>query len=305
MATCRADTAAGHSRAHWRRPLRLLCLTAALFLLLSAGTAPVRAQIAEAADTTALTRVAEPARGAERPERTSLPILVAAASDLRFAMDDIVSTFREKSGYRVRITYGSTGNFAYQIREGAPFHLFLAADERYVESLANDGLTLDAGTLYAIGRLALVVPRGTLASTTPTLGDVRSRLAASPNQRFAIANPGHAPYGERARDVLQHRGLWDALQPQLVLGENVSQAAQFALSGNTVGGLIAWSLALAPQIAAHADSALLPETWHSPLKQRMVLLRGAPAGAFALYDYLRGGAARNILKRYGFSLPAL
>lgn len=233
----------------------------------------------------------------------SPPILVAAASDLRFALDDIAATFREETGHRLRITYGSTGNFAYQIREGAPFHLFLAADERYIEDLARDGLTRDAGTLYAVGRLALVVPTGTFASATPTLAGIQQRLAAGPKQRFAIANPSHAPYGERARDVLQYKELWDELQPQLVLGENVSQAAQFALSGNTVGGLIAWSLALAPSIAARADSTLIPAAWHSPLNQRMVLLRDAPDGAAALYDYLRGASARAVLKRYGFSLP--
>ncbi|MEQ8514584.1 MAG: molybdate ABC transporter substrate-binding protein [Chromatocurvus sp.] len=264
------------SRAAWR-PLFL-----ALLLVLGAGSARAQTQAPE-----------------ESP-----PVRIAAASDLRFALDDIAATFEEESGYRLRITYGSTGNFAYQIREGAPFHLFLAADERYIDGLARDSLTQDAGARYAVGRVALVVPKGTFASAAPTLAEAQSRLAASPGLRFAIANPSHAPYGERARDVLQHQGLWDSLQSQLVLGENVSQAAQFALSGNTVGGLIAWSLALAPQIAARADSALIPAGWHSPLNQRMVLLRDAPPGAFALYDYLRGAPARAVLQRYGFALPS-
>ena len=243
------------------------------------------------------------ASGAQTSADTSRPVLVAAASDLRFALDELIGEFQATTGYNVRVTYGSTGNFTHQIREGAPFQLFLAADERYVASLAENGVTRDQGTLYAVGRLALVAPRGSLATSSPTLEQMLTRLRASPGKRFAIANPSHAPYGERAREALQHRGLWGELQPQLVLGENVSQAAQFALSGNTVGGLIAWSLALAPPIAARADTTLVPVDWHRPLKQRMVLLHGAGAGAVELYDYLQQAPARAILKRFGFTLP--
>lgn len=285
MATCRTDTAGSALSGCWNRYLRGTGLALLGVLGLCLALAPLTPQVS-----------------AQAPDQQ--PVRVAAASDLRFALDDIADGFQRESGYRLRITYGSTGNFAHQIRNGAPFHLFLAADERYVDALASDRLTRDAGTLYAIGRLALVVPRGSSLTPTPTLTEVHARLAASPGQRFAIANPAHAPYGERARDVLEHQGLWEALLPQLVLGENVSQAAQFALSGSTVGGLIAWSLALAPRIAARADSTLIPADWHRPLKQRMVLLRGATDGAHAFYDYLQEGEAREILRRYGFSLPA-
>lgn len=284
MATCRTDTAVGALYECWNRYLRATCVALSRVLVLC--LAPVWLY---------------PQASAQVPDQQ--PVRVAAASDLRFALEDIADVFQRESGYRLRITYGSTGNFAHQIRNGAPFHLFLAADERYVAALASDRLTRDAGTLYAIGRLALVVPRGSSRAPAPTLTDVYARLTASPGQRFAIANPAHAPYGERARDVLEHQGLWEALQPQLVLGENVSQAAQFALSGSTVGGLVAWSLALAPPIAARADSSLIPGDWHRPLKQRMVLLRGANDGARAFYDYLQESPAREVLRRYGFSLP--
>ncbi len=285
MATFRTDTA-GSALSDWcNRYLR--AAGTALFGLLVLCLAPVTLY---------------PQASAQPADQQ--PVRVAAASDLRFALDDIAAVFQRDSGYRLRITYGSTGNFAHQIRHGAPFHLFLAADEGYVDALASDRLTQDAGTLYAIGRLALVVPRGVSSTPAPTLTNLHERLAASPGQRFAIANPAHAPYGERARDVLEHQGLWEALQPQLVLGENVSQAAQFALSGSTVGGLVAWSLALAPRMAARADSTLIPADWHRPLKQRMVLLRGATEGAHAFYAYLQESPAREVLRRYGFSLPA-
>lgn len=284
MGTFQTDMPDSDRRQAGSRALRSLRDLLLLIPLLVAGLATAAAQ----------TGAAEPTQW----------IRVAAASDLRFALDEIAPRFEQASGHRLRITYGSTGNFARQIREGAPFHLFLAADERYIEGLARDGLTRDAGVLYALGRLALVVPKGAFASAAPTLADVHSRLAAGPNQRFAIANPSHAPYGERARDVLQHLGLWESLQAQLVLGENVSQAMQFALSGNTVGGLVAWSLALAPRIAERADSALLPAEWHRPLKQRMVLLRDAPGAAVTLYDYLQSAPARAVLRGYGFTLPS-
>lgn len=284
MATCRTDSVASVLLAGWHRYLCINNITLSVMVLCLAWSLVIQQVNAQ--------------------EEDRQPVRVAAASDLRFALDEIAIAFERESGYRLRITYGSTGNFAYQIRSGAPFHLFLAADERYIEALATEQLTQDAGTLYAIGRLALVVPRGRLPAPPPTLTDLYARLTANPGQRFAIANPAHAPYGERAKDVLEHEGLWDALQPQLVLGENVSQATQFALSGSTVGGLIAWSLALAPPIAERTNSALIPSGWHRPLKQRMVLLRGAPQGAAALYHYLQESPARTVLQRYGFSLPA-
>jgi molybdate transport system substrate-binding protein len=128
-------------------------------------------------------------------------------------------------------------------------------------------------------------------------------LDAGAIRRFAIANPDHAPFGIAAREALTEAGLWDELQPFLVLGENVSQAAQFALSGNAEGGIIAYSLALAPEVSARGVHALIPEDRHAPLRQRMVLLKGAGAVAGAFDAYMNEPAARAILERYGFMLP--
>ncbi len=228
---------------------------------------------------------------------------VAAASDLKFALEDIATQFEKTSGQRLRLVFGSSGNFFTQIQQGAPFHLYLSADEAYVFKLADAGLTADRGRLYAHGRIGLFVPKGSPVKADGELKDLARALKAGEVRKFAIANPEHAPYGARAREALQHAGLWDALQSGLVLGENISQAAQFAASGATQGGIIAQSLALAPQIAAQGSFALIPASWHQPLAQRMVLLKSAPPAARAFYDHLATPAAQATLARYGFSRP--
>lgn len=234
--------------------------------------------------------------------RDDAPV-IAAASDLQFAVGEIAAAFEAETGMRVRLSLGSTGNFARQIREGAPFQIFMAADEQFIADLHAEGLTRDEGTLYAVGRIVVMVPHGSSLTPDAALDDLAGMLAAERITRFAIANPAHAPYGMRAREALITRGLWDALQPFMVLGENVSQAAQFALSGNAEGGIIAYSLALAPQVAPRGSYALIPEDWHEPLRQRMALLNGAGPVAEAFYAYLMEPPARAIMERYGFVLP--
>ncbi len=229
--------------------------------------------------------------------------VVAAASDLQFAVEEIAAAFHAETGQRVRLSMGSTGNFARQIREGAPFEIFMAADEAFIADLHRDGFTRDAGVLYALGRIVVQVPAGSSLLPDGTLESLRQALAEGRITRFAIANPDHAPYGMRAKEALEHAGLWEEIQPFLVLGENVSQAAQFALSGNAEGGIIALSLALAPQVRDLGSSNLVPEEFHAPLRQRMALINGAGPVAEAFYEYLQSPSAREIMERYGFTLP--
>lgn len=231
-------------------------------------------------------------------------VLVAAASDLKFALDEVVAQFQRDSSHTARVTYGSSGTFATQIRNGAPFQLYLSADESYVKDLAKDGLARNEGALYAIGRIVLLVPNGSPLTADGQLGDLRRKLAAGAVKRFAIANPDHAPYGVRAQEALTHAGLWESIRTRLVLGENVSQAAQFAISGSAQGGIVALSLVLAPDMQGRATYAVIPEAWHAPLRQRMVLLKTAGEPAQALYDYLQQPRAREIMRKYGFALPA-
>lgn len=230
--------------------------------------------------------------------------VVAAASSMQFAMAEIAEAFAAETGQSIRFSFGSSGNFARQIREGAPFEVFIAADEDIIPGLHRDGLVADPGTVYAIGRLVIVAPHGSDLVPDGSFDTLAALLNAGKITRFAIANPEHAPYGMRAREALQARGLWEALQPFLVQGENVTQAAQFALSGNAEGGITAYSLVLSADIARLGTYALIPEAAHAPLRQRMVRLPGATPAANAFYDYMQSPAARKILERYGFAVPA-
>lgn len=243
-----------------------------------------------------LAHFALPAAAAEKP-------LVAAASDLQFALTDVAAAFTRATGQEVRLSFGSSGNFFRQIRQGAPFELFFSADEDFVFDLSKEGLTQDDGALYAVGRIVLLLPHGSPLKADPTLDDLGKALQDGRLKRFAIANPEHAPYGRRAEEALRDAGLWDSIKSRLVLGENVSQAAQFALSGNTQGGIIAYSLALAPELAAKANHVLIPDHMHQPLRQRAVAIRGAGATAQAFLTFVQGEEARAIMRRYGFVLP--
>jgi molybdate transport system substrate-binding protein len=240
---------------------------------------------------------------APSPARAQGAVNVAAAADLKFALEALAPEFERASGHRVRLVFGSSGTLAGQILQGAPFHLFMSADEALVGRLVAAALALDGGRLYAIGRVGILVPKGSPLKADGTLGDLRAALHDGRCRRFAIAQPEHAPYGARAREALQHAGLWEAIAPLLVFGENVAQAAQFATSGAAQGGIVALSLARAPAVAALGDFDLIADSWHTPLRQRMVLIRDAPPAARAFHDHLGTPAARAVLARFGFAAP--
>lgn len=229
--------------------------------------------------------------------------VIAAAADLKFAVAEIAAAFRADTGKAVELSFGSTGNFATQIRQGAPFQMYMAADEKFIAELYAEGFTRDAGTLYAEGRVVIMVPHGSRLRPDAAMDNLAAMIDAGQLTKFAIANPEHAPYGKRAEEALRHRGLWDGIQPYMIQGENVSQAAQFALSGNAEGGIIAYSLALAPEVAAQGEFALIPHDWHEPLMQRMALLKGAGPVAEEFYAYIQSPKAREIMVKYGFVLP--
>lgn len=235
------------------------------------------------------------------------PATVAAAANVKPAIEELAAMFERAGGAPLRLVFGSSGNFVAQILQGAPFHLFVSADEDTVFRVADGGRTLggkaDRGRIYALGRLALLAPKG---SPLPVDGELRGLAAALRDgrvQKFAIAQPEHAPYGQRARQALQHVGLWELVRPRVVIGESVSQAVQFALSGSTQGGLVAHSLTLAPAVAAASTSALVPASFHAPLLQRLVLLAGAPPAARAFHDFVLGHAAQPVWQRHGYTPP--
>lgn len=228
---------------------------------------------------------------------------VAAASSMSFALTAIAEQFRRERGERVDVVYGASGTLTRQIQDGAPFELFLAADEEFPQRLSAAGLTRDAGVVYAVGRLAIFAPTNSPLKVDAQMSGLASLLAAGGVSRFAIANPDVAPYGRAAEAALRKRGLWDRLRPSLVLGDTIAQAAQFAMTGNAVGGLVAYSLVVSPDLANKGTYALIAASEHEPLRQRMVLLKTASPTAQHFYQYLQEPAARGVLRRFGFEVP--
>lgn len=232
---------------------------------------------------------------AARPQ----PLTIAAASDLRFALDEVLEPFRAaRPEARVDVVYGSSGKLATQIRNGAPFDVYLAADRAFAQGVHDAGLGAGPPVVYAIGRLVLWSRDAALVQQP--LAQVISKV-----NKFAIANPAHAPYGQRAVEALRSQALLASAQRKFVLGENVAQAAQFVDSGAADAGLVAHSLVLAPALAGKGGWVLIPETWHSPLEQAFIVTRrgggNALAGEFA--QHLQSAPAREVLRRHGFALP--
>jgi molybdate transport system substrate-binding protein len=240
--------------------------------------------------------LATAARAAEVPN-------VAVAANLNFAMPEIAAAFKQRTGREVKLAFGASGNFSRQIREGAPFELFLSADEANVQFLVDAGRADGEGVVYAVGRLSLFAPAASPVQVDPELAGLAAALKARTVRRIAIANPELAPYGKAAREVLQKKGLWDLLTGRIVLGENVNQTAQFALTGGVEAAFIPYSIVVAPNFKDRGRSVIVPESLHEPIRQRMVLVKGAGETARGLYDFVRGPKGRAILERYGFDFP--
>ncbi len=228
---------------------------------------------------------------------------IAAAANLNFVLREIARQFEQSGRGRVELVFGSSGMLTRQIQDGAPFELFLAADEEFPKQLWAAGLTRDPGVVYATGRLVVFAPTGSPLMVDARLEGLAGLAKSGKADRFAIANPAVAPYGRAAEAVLRKRGLWDILRPRLVLGDSITQAAQFATTGNAVGGLIAYSLVLSPEFATRGTYALIADADYPPLRQRMVLLKQAGSVASEFYAFLRTAPARAILMKCGFAVP--
>ncbi len=228
---------------------------------------------------------------------------IAVASSLQFVMPEIVAVFKQRAGYAPRITYGSSGNFSRQINQGAPFQLFMSADVSYVEALNDLGKTIGDGRDYALGRLAIVVPKSSRKILTGDLEFLRAAIKSNELRHFAIANPDHAPYGRAARETLISLELWEVIQPYLVKGENASQATQFAISGSSQGGLVPYAMALSNAISTLGYVLPVPSSLHQPIRQRVVLLKGAGEQAKEFYEFIASQEVRDIFKRYGYENP--
>ncbi|HSK53703.1 MAG TPA: molybdate ABC transporter substrate-binding protein [Jiangellales bacterium] len=244
----------------------------------------------------------EPASSAPEPTAGTV-VRIAAASDLRFALEEVAELVAsEHPGIELAVTYGSSGQFVQQIGNGAPFDLYLSADLAYPQQLVDEGLA-ESGDVFSYGVGRLVVWAAEESPVDP--GEGLAVLADPAVRTVAIANPDHAPYGRAAVEALRAAGVWDVVEPKLVLGENVSQASDFVRSGNADAGVVALSLALAPSAGADGRWAEVPLELFSPLEQGGVVLAGARdlAATRAVRYVLLGEEGRAVLASYGF-LPA-
>ena len=228
---------------------------------------------------------------------------VAAAADLQFAMPDLAAQFEKRTGTKVNITYGSSGNFYSQLQNGAPFDLFFSADIDYPRKLEAAGLA-EPETLYeyAVGRIAIWMPADSRVDVARQGWDV---LLDSAVQKIAIANPEHAPYGRAAVAAVKKAGIYDQVKAKLVYGENISQAAQFVQSGNAQAGIVAMSLAVSPGIK-DGKRWEIPPDMHPPIVQAVIILKNATnkPEARAFLEFIKSEPGRSTFSNYGFGLPA-
>jgi molybdate transport system substrate-binding protein len=226
-------------------------------------------------------------------------ITIAAASDLNFAFKEIVAEYEKTTGNHVKLTLGSSGNFYAQIQNGAPFDLYFSADIAYPRKLEEAGLTVP-GSLYqyAVGRIVMWTGNGSRLDFSKGLEILREPTI----RKIAIANPKHAPYGRAAVAAMEHAQVYDRVKDKLVLGENVSQAAQFVESGAADVGIIALSLALAPPMQAAGHYWEIPADAHPPIEQGAVILTGGKnqEHAKAFLSFIQSAEGQTMMTRYGF-----
>ena len=229
-------------------------------------------------------------------------ITIAAASDLSFAFREIATEYEHTTGNHVRLTLGSSGNFYAQIQNGAPFDLYFSADIAYPRKLEEAGLTVP-GSLYqyAVGRIVLWAGKDSHLDLSKGLEVLREPAI----KKIAIANPKHAPYGRAAVAAMEHFKVYDQVKDKLILGENISQAAQFIESGACDIGIIALSLAMAPAMKSKGTYWEVPAEAHPPLEQGAVILKQSksPEAARRFLEFIQGPNGQEIMKRYGFILP--
>lgn len=240
---------------------------------------------------------------AAQQSKTAPQLTVAAAADLSSALKDIADSFEKKTGTHVQLSFGASGALTQQIENGAPFDIFFSADMDYPKQLiaANEA---DSSTLYqyAVGKLVLWVP----ADSPLDVEHKGMEILLDPSvKKIAVANPQHAPYGRAAVAALKHAGVYDRVSDRIVMGENISQAAQFAESGNAQAGFVALAHAKAPSIQGKGKYWEIPQDYYPPLAQGAVIITRSPhkKEAREFLDYVKTKETADTLRKYGFSLP--
>ncbi len=229
----------------------------------------------------------------------SQPLSIAAASDMKFAMDSIVAVFKKSNpDVAIQVTYGSSGKFFEQISNDAPYDIYFSADIAYPQKLREKGFAITEPKIYGIGQIVI------WSKKNDPNTDKMNALADISIKKIAIANPAHAPYGKRAVESMKFYKIYDQVKSKLVLGENITQTAQFVTLGAADIGIIALSLALSPPMQKEGGKYfIIPEESHQPLKQGYVILKRAKSNSTAIKfaDFCESKTAKNILTHFGFS----
>ena len=232
----------------------------------------------------------------------SQELKIAAAADLSGALDKVAADFKKQTGVSVKISYGSSGHFFSEIRNGAPYDVFLSADRSYPETLDNFGKTDGEATIYALGKLVLWVANRTGVEPAPGNFNV---LTSNRVSKIAIANPEHAPYGRAAVAAMSHFNIYEQVKSKLVLGENIAQTAQFADSGNVDAAFISMSLAQTDSMKKSGRYVIVPLDSYPLLYQAAVVLRSSQekADAHRFVKFLSSVSAQKTLAEHGFEAP--
>jgi molybdate transport system substrate-binding protein len=230
-------------------------------------------------------------------------ITVAAAADLQFAMQDVAARFQKETGKTVKAIYGSSGNFFQQIQNGAPFDMFFSANLDFPKKLGAAGL-IEPGSYYqyARGKIVIWVPKESKVDVTSGM----KALLDPSIKKIAVANPQHAPYGQAAVAAMQKGGIYEKVKDKFVLGENISQTASFVVSGAADVGIIALSLALAPNMKDKGRSADVPPEDYPPIEQACVILASSKNKDMArqFLSFIKTAAIGDVFRSYGFEVPS-
>ena len=226
---------------------------------------------------------------------------IAVAANMKDAFAEIVMAFKVPNKAEIKVVYGSSGNFTAQIMNGAPFSLLIAADEQFPLKLYKNGKTVDEGAIYAIGKLAMITKISSGIQLRESRADIAQAIGKA--NKIAIAKPELAPYGRAAVQYLKAEGLWDLAKNKLVYADNIGLATTYVVTGAADLGLTALSLAKSPEVAKETSFLLIHPSSYEPIKQRMVVIKGAPPEALDLYRFMQGSQAKAILQKYGYITP--
>ena len=226
---------------------------------------------------------------------------VAVAANMKDAFAEINTAFKAAGAPDIRIVYGSSGNFTAQIMNGAPFNLFISADEHFPIELYKKGKAIDQGVVYAIGKLAIISKNSAGISLTDSKSELMKVISRA--NKIAIAKPELSPYGKAAIEYLKAEGLWDIAKDKLIYGDNIGIATMYVVTGAADVGFTALSLAKSVEVAKETNFILVNNKLYKPIQQRMILIKGAPREATTLYQFMQSPEAKLILQRYGYSTP--